>query len=462
MAETSTDIDTAIEHAKLTKTDKRGLMPVTEARREVKAAETFAGGEADDRLWAALLSLKDAKEFVRNAKRIRWEGEPASGTVLAAFDRFGDDLLPWIETAVDNGALEARPAFLPELLLEIGTHEAFRLVYELESVDGSAREAAMLLREWVEVHPDLGYAQLADRAELGEPRARKVFRHLANLDPRAAFEHVALSRGEEDTEALFTALCIVRHLTEASVLSVLDLSAEREMDAPEPQWPMFHWDATPAMIYHGMRLVAVRQRDGNDWGIVMERIGGASPETAVVEPYAYGPNVVPGLASDAVRQIELEVDWPSGDERPEGASVTGTEGRLALTDKLVAKLGLKQRGLGSLDAKEQAFVIGLRAYFAQHPKAFWIAPEKAAEVCKVRGAFDVVMVSYAHTHVLGTVNDVVTRRDKFWQVRPSDTRVFRSLARALVERDPDVFRPGKSNLDWREHPLPRNLAFEPV
>ena len=107
---------------------------------------------------------------------------------------------------------------------------------------------------------------------------------------------------------------------------------------------------------------------------------------------------------------------------------------------------LRRMGEGDRDASEELFT----------------HPERVAALTKIEGPHDVVLVANAYAHVLGTAFDVVTRRDKFWQVRPSDTRVFRSLARAIVERDASLFRPGKSNLDWREHPLPRNLAFEPV
>ena len=396
------------------------------------------------------------------SERLTWKDEPPPDTVLAPFDRYGDDILPWIENAVVDNDLIADPPFLPELLIEIGSRPAFDLVFALERIDGSEREAALLFREWVEVHPEIGFAQLADRAEFGEPRARKLFRHLANLDPHTAFKHVATSRGEEDTEALFEALCIVRRLAEASVLSILDLSAEGEMDAPDPQWPMFHSDRTPATIYHAMRLIAVRARDGNDWGVLIERIGGSAPDNAMVEPYVYGTNIVPGLLPEACRPIEITIDRPAEDDGFDGASVDGPAGRLTLSNKLMTRLGLRQRGLGSLPPDQQTFVMALRAYHGHHPNALFIDPAKAAALTKIDGPHDVILISESHAHVLGTAFDVVTRRDKFWQVRPSDTRVFRSLARAIVERDGSTFRPGKSNLDWREHPLPRNLAFEPV
>ena len=464
MAEPRSDLDIAIANARLDPPDDRGLMPLDTANEIVKNARTFASAKDAEthELWAALLSLPNAKEFVRHAKRLKWEDEPAADTVLAPHDRYGDDIFPWIEEAVADNELTAVPLFLPELLIEIGSRPAFDLVFELERVDGSSQDAALLFREWVEIHPELAFAQLADRAEFGEPRARKLFRHLANLDPDTAFKHVAKSRGEEDAEALFEALCIVRHLAETSVLSIFDLSAEGEMDAPDPQWPMFHSDRTPATIYHAMRLIAVRERSGNDWGVLIERIGGSAPDNAVVEPYVYGSNVVPGLAREACRPIEITMDRPADEEGFDGVTVEGAAGKLVLSNKMMTHLGLRQRGLGSLPPDQQAFVMTLRAYHGHHPNALFTEPAQVAALTKVDGPHDVVLVSESHAHVLGTAFEVVTRRDKFWQVRPSDTRVFRSLARAIVERDGSLFRPGKSNLDWREHPLPRNLAFEPV
>jgi hypothetical protein len=65
--------------------DRRGLIPLTQARRRVKAAKSIQRGKSHkipgqlseptdgDFLWAALLSLGSAREFVREARRLSWK-----------------------------------------------------------------------------------------------------------------------------------------------------------------------------------------------------------------------------------------------------------------------------------------------------------------------------------------------------------------------------------------------------
>ena len=71
----------AMRDARITHLDARGLVPVEAARAAVRAADAFRKGSARmvdgasvtdaDRLWAALLSLEDAADFVAEATRLR-------------------------------------------------------------------------------------------------------------------------------------------------------------------------------------------------------------------------------------------------------------------------------------------------------------------------------------------------------------------------------------------------------
>ena len=87
--------------------DERGLMPLDTARRVVHAAVVYESGypislesgrasSEGARLWAALLSLEDAEEFVAHATRIHWlEDVPGTNNTAPLF-RYGDDILPWL------------------------------------------------------------------------------------------------------------------------------------------------------------------------------------------------------------------------------------------------------------------------------------------------------------------------------------------------------------------------------
>jgi len=89
----STDLALALERAAVDQRDGRALMPLADARAIVEAARDFAGEPTDrDRLWAALLSLENAREFVRHARRLRWHDEPAPPDDVAAFERYGNGL----------------------------------------------------------------------------------------------------------------------------------------------------------------------------------------------------------------------------------------------------------------------------------------------------------------------------------------------------------------------------------
>lgn len=453
MAE-STDLELALDRAGEAR-DSRGLIPLDRARTIVEGATVFDG--ADDeraRVWAALLSLEDAHEFVRHARRLRWRAEPTPPDDVAAFERFGNAVLGWPEAATRDRDLAERPETMLSCLLEVGTPRAFDLLFDVESVGGDRADAQRLLREWIEVHPKLGLSLLAERAERGGIRARQLLRHLANLDPIAVADHLAASRGREDTDALLDALCVVRELTEASIVAVFDMAAEGEIGTPDHEWPMFHSKTSDANVYHAMRLVAVRSRTDNRWGVVIERIAGSTVESGAVEAYRYGSHVEAGRVADAVLPLGLTVT-PVTDDAALPCRVEHATGSFELTDDDVGRLGLKQKGIPSLPRASQAFIYALRAVLAEHPRAFRRPAETIAALVAVDDP-EVILDTDDYTHVVGTTAEVATRRDRFWAARPGDTRVFRSLARAIAERDPGLFRPGKPNLDWREHPLPRH------
>jgi len=458
---TASDLQNAMDRARLIEVDHRGLMPIDEARAVVKAATEFrrgrgrrVGGEIvleRDVLWAALLSLEDAREFLRQARRLVWTAEPRGPGNAALAERYGAGVLPWIGDHVDaDGGLEDTPACLAATLIAIGTAKAFELAYRIQRVNGSVPHAVRLFKSWMRAHPRTGFPRLADRAEAGERRARKMLRHLANRNPAAVHEAIRRKRGREATDALLEKIRVVSHLTESAVLSLLDLAAEREIDTETTPWPIFRSRAKGAPIYHGMRMIAARARRGDRWGIVFERLIGSSPENALVEVYRYGSSVRPGLSPDHCRALPFEVEQATHEEAGlEGVVVHGPAGRLELEGAMVDRLHLKTRGLVFQERREADYVHRLRAYLAHFPDAFWIRPDRAVRPLEIGKGPEVIVDTHAFTHVLGTDASDIPSRDKFWLAKPSDTRIFRTLARALVDRDSRQFRPGKSNLDWR-------------
>ena len=348
-----------------------------------------------------------------------------------------------------QGNFTNRPSCLLPVLQSSGSRKAFELVLAIHRVNDDPEEGLRLFWTWFQKHERRAIPLLADRVAEGDRRARMWLRHLANRVPDRIRDRLTEHCGAEMTEALFQRLCVVDDLTEFAVLSTLDLAAERELDSTTTSWPLFNVQTPGAPLYHTMRLVAARARRGVAWGIVFERIVGSSPETACVEVYRYGSQVPSGQSPEHGRTLDFEVvresDAPDGIE---GVVVKGPAGTLTLTDDLVTRHGLKNTGIHLRDPEQVRYVLRLRAYLSRFPQAFWIQPDQATGPLELGPDHDVIVATNRFTHVLGTDAHEVPARDKFWMAKPSDTRVFRSLARALVERDNSGFRPGKSNIDW--------------
>lgn len=138
----------AMKHAAV-QVDERGLMPLAEARAIVRALDVYRKGEgvaidgavvlASDRAWAALLSLEDAAEFVREATRIRFEFHVRGRDNVGAFERYGDGVLPWIAANVHHGVLVNVPWCLLPCLLAVESDEALGLALSIRAVSQDQR-----------------------------------------------------------------------------------------------------------------------------------------------------------------------------------------------------------------------------------------------------------------------------------------------------------------------------------
>jgi hypothetical protein len=133
--------------------DARGLVPVAEAKRRVRAAKVFERGKSHkipnqlsqptdaDYLWAALLSLENAEQFVREASRIVWKLSPRGFDNIAPFERYGAAIMPWLARNVDEkGKLAPSPWCIVPCLAEIGDKSALEVLLRIRAGNVNARE----------------------------------------------------------------------------------------------------------------------------------------------------------------------------------------------------------------------------------------------------------------------------------------------------------------------------------
>lgn len=230
----------------------------------------------------------------------------------------------------------------------------------------------------------------------------------------------------------------------ADILRTLDAMARDGL------WPRFD-DPLGTFEYHAMRLVAVRERDGDrGWGVAFECVLGDFLDED--NPYAAGVStylITPGDPFGTRRRRELPLTIERGDDRDpaslliEGVVVHGPAGALRCTDAMKAELDLRPGLLcGGCDggAEDSTFVVLLRAYLARYPGSLW------SDVTELFDApCDVIVAADAFEHVLGAG----AAQGGPFAIDPSASPTYQSLARAIVEEDGAHFVPGPSNLDWR-------------
>jgi hypothetical protein len=505
----------AIRDARLPRLDDRGLMPLEDARAAVRGASEFRRGgghmtafgwvTGSDRLWAALLSLEDAAEFVREASRIRWSAHPRGRDNTAPVERYGDAILPWLATFVrPDGRLVNVPWCVQPCLLSIGASEAFELIWKVRAIDTDDIAAATgpvsepppsepddgadtLVIEWIYAHPEAGFPALARAAEADDPRAVIMLKSLAQCEPSAVFGFVSRALGHGRAAAIFAAIEAPTEVDEAAILAVLDAVAGTD------DWPEL-CGGEPERAYHGLRLIAARARDGDGWGVLFERIEGEDEESARLQIYCYGTAVGAGAPSEAATAAGGaggEGEGEGANEKGEGAAlplsarspfdiegveVVGPAGPLVLKNAMIEARDLRPGWVTGRGVRSSRYSMRLRAYLAEHPGAFFGDAREAASALQIGEDFDIIVESTAFEHVIGRWEIPIEglsaeearevgllaasmraplAHDAPWRIQPSESPVFQSLARAIVARDGSLFRPGASNLDWRLHAVTR-------
>ncbi|MBE7452144.1 MAG: hypothetical protein HS111_25670 [Kofleriaceae bacterium] len=145
-----------------------GPMPLAQARATLAGVDAFTR-ERGDELWAALLSLEDAAELVAVASRLRWEFHPRGFDNVDLHARYGDGIVPWLATRLDEGGvLHNQPWCVVPCLLACGSAEAFALVWRVAGSRAArlgrrrrSRSAGGVERTR---HPAVARAELASRS----------------------------------------------------------------------------------------------------------------------------------------------------------------------------------------------------------------------------------------------------------------------------------------------------------
>jgi hypothetical protein len=429
-------------------------MPLESARELVRSATAFERGNADA-LWAALLSLAGADELVHEASRLAWRYHPRGKQNTALVERYGADMLPWITSRVGDEVLVDVPWCLGCSLLAIGTPAAFELVWNLRGYDNSselvaweikpAREVppdeleanARTLRDtWLRAHEPIALARLAELAEAGDDRAGAWLAKRGRAAPTTFRELLASHAGVTRADALATRLGFPAALTEQAILERLDDAANAG------EWPIFYYNVDGRLEYFAMRLVAARAQTGDAWGVVIQSLCGSYPDAMRIDQMVYGSEIADTNAECA--DIE-QVDW-DGDGF-HGATVTGWGDELVLDEGLIDEHDLRYGRCCEVGYHPYRVAV-IRAYLAANPE-WWPPATDALEVMGL-GKATIIADTAAFEHVLGP-NARVGTPDSPWEILPSESRTYRSLAAAIAARDPALFEPGDSNVDWRLH-----------
>lgn len=418
--------------------DARGLLPLEDARRRVRAATVFDRGQSHavpgqafaptdaDRLWMALLSLETAEEFTREATRLEWRHPPLRGwNNVDAWLRYGEGALPWVEHMLAMPSLHFVVRGSLEGMLVACGPVAARTVVRVKRAGDADPDQLGLVDAWLRAHGDAAWKALAELAVAGDAEAVRALEALARRAPRRAATGVRKAIGKKAADALLGAK---QTLQASTILRALDAAAAADVGARVP-WPTIRASAGH-FEFHAMRVVAVRAARGDDWGILIEVVQGdvLDPDArwpATIQRYVYGSRVEPGgrYLTDArpLPTISAPVDRALAEQhdlRP-GWSITG-------------------------QVEDWSSVLAIRATLALAKDTIWTDPTPlVTEHLNVRSPI-VVASSDALEHVDGTMfgKDALRRP-------PSESVAYRSIATAIVERSDAPFTPGTVTTDWR-------------
>lgn len=443
--------------------DERGLMPLEQARRWT-ALPSFGKADADAQ-WAALLSLDDAEEACEVALRWVWQHMPRGRDNTALVERYGAGILPFLRARVVEGVLINVPWCVIPCVLALDELDALELLWSLRGArdrvemlawtvveagtqaGDPAQEAALaeqLCQRWIAARPALGLHWLVEQAA-HDARA------LAMLDARARAGGLGFMRelgnalGDVDAaRGLFEQHRWPLTLDADMILAQLDAAtAER--------WPEFNLAFDGRQEYFALRVIASREREGSGWGVVFERLSGSYPMSLFVVRYAFGSNVPSGAEyEDIVNLDDLDIEGPEreGSHLFHGGVIRGPAGPLQLDERLLDTWDLRPGKCTEIGYHPMR-ALAIRTYLHHAPGCLWPPVEHALAQLGLDDPIALV-VSDAFEHVIGPYQREGVPEGA-WQINPSESDTFCSLAAAIVARDGSRFDPGTPNTDWRLH-----------
>lgn len=389
-----------------------------------------------DRLWAALLSLESAGEFVDQARRLSWKMPPRGMNNVDPYLRYGEAILPWLADAVDGqGTLRNWPWCVLSCLLECGGSDAFDLVWRIRRVH--ERRGLDVAQVWL-ARDTVGRLPLvAMRAYDGDARAHAMLRAAEVREPEI-FASV-LEYLEPSEPDLVRLLGRVGPPTAESVLSLLDAAAQGMLHDNLSRWPRFR-SSSAAFEYHGLHLLVLGEREGDGWAVVLERVQGDAPR------FPWPASVSRHIIGNRVRGGATVRTQPFDEE------LRATIQRLSVDDDFIARFDLRPGASTTDEAQgDERFVMQLRAHVFNQPTAFWGQTGSLAADAGLVAAVDVLVDCDEFEHVIGSKHSEQAGTSPAPNRTPSASQVYRSVAEVIVERHPDLFSPGTSNVDWRLH-----------
>lgn len=450
--------------------DERGLVRLDVARQFVQRADSFTRGKwlggiwESERLWACLMSLEDAQEFVREATRLEWRFHPRASQNLEPLERYRAEIFPWLRSRVKDDVLINVPSCVVPLLCALGTQEAFDLLLRVkvandvrspgpfspeaggdaDALSASEELAMVALQDFCTQNPT-SFSGLYDEAASGNQRAQEVLARAAREAPSRVFEFISEQHDQESVREQFAKFGLSPQLTEADVLAALDAGSR-----DGGSWPIFR-TTHPDRAYHSMHLLVFRQKAGDGFWVVFETLEGSDAASLCLKRYVHSSTARGILNRSGEAELFLDGEWdPNGDN-----VVVGPMGDEILNQRDL--LGLEPERATADDVGEILFTLLVRGYLERNPRAFWsdegeLRRDLAFEGIELQ---DHEVLLHAHTfeHVVGTAGAEMDPEgiDTQWRKPPSESPVFQSLARAIVKRDASLFQPGQSNLDWRLH-----------
>ena len=305
--------------------DERGLMPLDTARRVVHAAVVYESGypislesgrasSEGARLWAALLSLEDAEEFVAHATRIHWlEDVPGTNNTAPLF-RYGDDILPWLARQVSSkGWLKNLPTCVGACLMASPTEAVFHVLTPVRGVHTQAehpsqappRHAAPGLFDWVARYPRIGLPLLVRGARQGDSRLHDLLQQMVSREPGACFQMLSTHFGAQRAQALFLELELPTDGPDPLIQTLVRQAPALDVPAgPSLRLPTlnraFVQGIRPFWDHAGFFTAAIRVsgfvHPSGDALIFESLVTGMVNDGVRVELYGYGPHFGPRQA----------------------------------------------------------------------------------------------------------------------------------------------------------------------